>query len=169
MDINYIYRYFGILPVVLILVFALSLFSENNVSGVEYLISRETANTGYYFSYIPTKDTVYLLGDNYIEIVLKKQRAILNRKNDSAIIYKISSGNDKIPKGQETPDGLYTVQSKSPMAISKQFKNAELYHWIGYNGNVGFHGLKGNGYYNTLGIRPSSHGCVRIAREDAED
>ena len=170
MDINYKYKYLGILPVViLILIFAFKLFSENNISTFHFQLNNESANSGYYFPYLQTKDTIYLLGDNYIEIILNKQRAVLNRKNDSSITYKISSGNDKIPKGEETPDGLYTVQSKSPMAISKQFKNAELYHWIGFNGNVGFHGLKGNGYYNTLGIRPSSHGCVRIARDDAED
>ena len=123
----------------------------------------------YYFAYVKAKDTIYLLGDNFIEITLKTQRATLYRRNDTAITYKISSGNDMIPEGLETPDGLYAVQSKSPMATSKQFNNAELYNWIGFNGNVGFHGLKGNGYYWLLGKRPSSHGCVRISREDGAD
>jgi hypothetical protein len=28
--------------------------------------------------------------------------------------------------------------------------------------------LAGNGYYGLLGVRPSSHGCVRISREDGK-
>ncbi len=117
----------------------------------------------------PVKDTIYVLGDEYIEICLQSQKAKLVTRQGETFEYKISSGNPFISKGMETTTGIFTIQSKSPKAISKQFENAELFWWIGFNGNIGFHGLAGNGYYNHLGTRPSSHGCVRISREDGKD
>ncbi len=119
--------------------------------------------------YTPMKDTVYVLDSIFIIIDLKTQTAFLNRRNDTTISYKISSGTDKIHKGINTPTGLYTVQNKNPLAISRQFDNAKLLHWIGFKGNIGFHGLAASGYYSYLGKRPSSHGCIRIARKDVED
>jgi hypothetical protein len=68
-----------------------------------------------------------------------------------------------------TPTGVFTVQNMTPMAISKQFNNAKLHHWIGVQGGVGFHGLDGSGYYGYLGKRPSSHGCMRMSREEISD
>ena len=121
-----------------------------------------------YLEYLPIKDTIYVLGDSYIELSLKSQTATLYLRNDSILSFKISSGTDRIKKGLKTPPGLFTVQSKSPMAVSKQFEDAELFNWIGFNGNIGFHGLKGNSYYWRLGSYPSSHGCVRISREDGK-
>lgn len=117
----------------------------------------------------PVKDTIYVLGDEYIEICLSSQKAKLFTRQGEIFEYKISSGNPFISKGMETTTGIFTIQSKSPKAISKQFENAELFWWIGFNGNIGFHGLAGNGYYHHLGTRPSSHGCVRISREDGKD
>ncbi len=117
----------------------------------------------------PVKDTIYVLGDEYVEICLTTQTAKLVKRNGEIFEYKISSGNPYISQGMETTTGVFTVQSKSPKAISKQFDNAELFWWIGFNGNIGFHGLAGNGYYHHLGVRSSSHGCVRISREDGKD
>lgn len=120
------------------------------------------------FRYFPTFDTIYVLGSSYIHLSLKEQKVRLFRRNIPPMEFKISSGNGNIPKGISTPTGLFTVQSKNPKAISKQFNNAEMFFWVGFNGNIGFHGLKGNGYYASLGKKASSHGCVRIAREDGE-
>lgn len=118
------------------------------------------------YPYIRMKDTFYLLGEQYVKVSLKDQTATVYFRNDSSVTYKISSGNGNISKGIFTPTGFYTVQSKSPKALSKQFDDAELFNWVGFNVNIGFHGLAGSGYYNHLGRRPSSHGCIRISRED---
>lgn len=118
--------------------------------------------------YLPIKDTLYVGGDAFVLVSLKEQKARLFRCDGQYFEFPISSGNSKISKGIETSQGVFTVQSKSPLAISKQFDDAELYNWIGFNVNIGFHGLKGNGYYGHLGKRPSSHGCIRIGREDGE-
>ncbi len=114
-------------------------------------------------------DTVFTLSDSYIEISLSEQVARLYLRNEDTKAYKISSGTDKIHKGMKTPSGLYTVQNKTPLARSRQFNNAELINWIGFYYNIGFHGLKGNSYYSYLGNKPSSHGCIRIGREDGKD
>lgn len=120
------------------------------------------------YTHIKMLDTIHLLGDEYIEIFLNKQLAVLHRRNDSSLTFKISTGNNRLAKGVKTPSGFYTIQTKLEVAVSKQFNNAKLYYWLGFNGNIGFHGLHTSGYYAHLGRRPSSHGCVRIARDDAK-
>lgn len=119
-------------------------------------------------SYVSVHDTVYVLGDKYIEISLKEQKVRLRYRDGKVVEFKISTGNKNISEGMETPTGIYAVQGKMEMAKSKQFKDAKLHWWVGFNGNIGFHGLDGSGYYWNLGTRPSSHGCVRIAREDGK-
>ena len=121
-----------------------------------------------YFSHIRMLDTIHLLGDEYIEILLDRQLALLHRRNDSILTFKISTGNKYISKGMATPPGFFTIQTMLEVATSRQFNNAKLFYWLGFNGNIGFHGLRTSGYYAHLGRRPSSHGCVRIAREDGK-
>jgi len=128
-----------------------------NLSNIKYLYSQP-------------KDTIHLLSDEYILISLKNQTASVVRRGDSLnkITFPVSTGHSGIDKGMATPPGFYTVQSKLSKAISRQFNNAELINWVGFNGNIGFHGLSSSGYYSHLGVRPSSHGCVRISREDGK-
>ncbi len=111
-------------------------------------------------------DTVYVTGDRYLDVSLAEQRVTLRYRNGDTLCYPISSGNRFISDGMATPTGIYSVQGKSPLAVSRQFDDAKLHSWIGFHGNIGFHGLDGNGYYRTLGVRPSSHGCLRMGRED---
>jgi hypothetical protein len=122
----------------------------------------------YEYSLGKVKDTLFTLTNNFIEVNLKTQRAILHQKNDSDLVFLISTGNPNISEGIETPQGIFTVQNKSPLATSKQFNDAKLFNWIGVSGNVGFHGLEGKKYYATLGKRASSHGCIRISIEDGK-
>lgn len=142
-------------------------FSGNTKEGTK---SSNKANltSKFHYLYSPIRDTLFLMGDEYISISLSKQTATVYSRTDSSIAFPISSGSAGVDDGVHTPTGLFTVQSKSPKAISKQFNDAELFSWVGFNGNIGFHGLSGSGYYRHLGIRPSSHGCVRISRNDGE-
>ncbi len=128
----------------------------------------QSENSKPIYTHIKMLDTIHLLGDEYIEIFLNKQIAVLHRRNDSSLTFKISTGSSRLAKGVKTPSGLYTIQTKLEVAVSKQFNNAKLYYWLGFNGNIGFHGLHTSGYYSHLGQRTSSHGCVRISREDAK-
>jgi len=118
--------------------------------------------------FLPFRDTAFVFGDRFMVLDLKKQQVTLYVRDSANRIFNISSGNPYISEGMETPTGIFTIMSKSPLAISKQFNDAKLHSWMGINGNIGFHGLDGNGYYWNLGRRPSSHGCVRISREDGK-
>ena len=120
-----------------------------------------------YFAHI-TLDTLYVLDTCYIEVRLDSQIVVQHCRSGIERRIPCSSGNAKINKAIETPEGLYNVQSKSPMAYSRQFDSTKMYFWVGFNGNIGFHGLDGKNYYRFLGKRPSSHGCIRLSTEDAE-
>jgi hypothetical protein len=160
-------RLYLLLPIVLFLglIYAVDVDEETVESNQKKI--RKTNNV--YYPYTSVKDTFYILGDEYIKVSLNDQIAKVVFRNDSNVAYRISSGNGNITKGKFTPTGFYTVQSKNPKAISKQFDDAELLNWVGFNGNIGFHGLAGSGYYGHLGKRPSSHGCIRISRDDGAD
>jgi len=116
-------------------------------------------------SYRP-RDTVYTTDSVYLEVNLKKQNVTVHFRDGSSRTFLISSGNPYIREGMATPMGIFTVQNMVTMALSKQFNNARLHNWIGVQGGVGFHGLDGSGYYGYLGVRPSSHGCMRMSKEE---
>ncbi len=146
-----------------------SLITTGNISTIapKFTIPDEEIDQTFY-QFLPILDTIYILSSSFIEIRLTEQKVILRRRDSSDLVFPISTGSSSIHKGMETPEGIYTVQSKYPQAISKQFNNAKLFNWIGFNGNIGFHGLESISYERLLGIRPSSHGCVRISNKDGE-
>lgn len=114
-------------------------------------------------------DTVYVPGERFIEVNLATQHATLRYRNGDTVLVPISSGRITNDGGILTPTGIFSIQSKTREAISRQFGNTKMLWWIGFNYNVGFHGLEVNSYYRHLGIRPSSHGCVRTGREAVEN
>jgi hypothetical protein len=119
--------------------------------------------------YSSVRDTLYTLADQFIEVNLKSQNAYLFTRNGEVKRFKISSGNPKLKKAVATKEGLYVIQSKMPQWFSKQFDQTLMLNWMGFNYGIGFHALKSKGYYRNLGVRRSSHGCVRISNEDAEE
>lgn len=116
-------------------------------------------------SHLKVRDTVYTTDSVYLEVNLTKQNVTVHRRGGSSRTFLISSGTPYIREGMATPEGVFTVQNMTPMALSRQFNNARLHHWIGVQGGIGFHGLDGSGYYGYLGVRPSSHGCLRMAKD----
>ncbi|GAB4297209.1 MAG: hypothetical protein Kow0098_21220 [Ignavibacteriaceae bacterium] len=113
------------------------------------------------------RDTVYTLNEYYVEVNLTTQKAILHSRNSPGLQFGISSGTKKIEDGMETKPGLFVVQSMMPEWYSQQFDSTLMLKWIGFNYGIGFHALQSNGYYKYLGVKPSSHGCLRVSREDA--
>lgn len=120
-------------------------------------------------NYSELRDTLYTLGDTYIEVNLKAQVAYLHMRSGDVKFFKISSGNPKLPKAVETKEGLFVIQCKLPKWHSRQFDSTLMINWMGFNYGCGFHALAGKSYYKYLGVKPSSHGCVRVSREDAEE
>ncbi len=119
--------------------------------------------------YQDVRDTLYTTDSVYMVVDLQQQNVSLHFRDGRTETFLVSSGNPWIREGMATPTGIFTVQNKVPMAISRQFNDAKLHHWIGVNGGVGFHGLDGNGYYWNLGKRASSHGCIRMSREEIKE
>jgi hypothetical protein len=121
-----------------------------------------------YLTFARICDTVYVLGNRFLEVNLQTQHLTLRYRNGDSLVIPISTGNIKITDAISTPTGIYSIQNKTPEALSRQFDNTKMLWWIGFNYNVGFHGLEKDSYYRYLGVRPSSHGCVRTGREDVE-
>ena len=120
-------------------------------------------------SHLDVRDTLYTTDSIYLEVDLTKQNVTLHNRSGESRTFLISSGTPYIREGMSTPTGIFTVQYKTPLALSRQFNNAKLHNWIGVYGGVGFHGLDGSGYYGYLGVRPSSHGCMRMSREQIKE
>ena len=66
-------------------------------------------------------------------------------------------------RGFKTPRGTYGVQSLQRMHYSRKYHNSPMPHSIFFAGGYAIHGTYATG---SLG-RPASHGCVRIAPENA--
>jgi len=114
------------------------------------------------------RDTLFTSKSSYVVIDLKKQTAYLYRRDSAVYVFPVSSGNEKLFKGEKTREGLFAIKSKMPEWNSRQFDMTLMLNWMGFNYGIGFHALATSGYYYYLGKRPSSHGCVRISREDAK-
>jgi lipoprotein-anchoring transpeptidase ErfK/SrfK len=82
------------------------------------------------------------------------------RSNGSAVAsYKVSTAR----AGFWTPRGHWRVQRMARVHYSKQFNNYPLPHAIFFVGGVAIHATKGVAKLGT----PASHGCVRLAPENA--
>ncbi len=131
--------------------------SNNNRSGIPFLSALDT-----------TKDTVFTTMPSYLVVDLDSQLVYHFRKGLPTEVFRASTGNGNLPKGIETRTGIFLIQQKMDSVRSKQFGNTKILNWLGFNLGVGFHSLEGKGYYRNLGKRPTSHGCIRLSREDAE-
>ena len=112
------------------------------------------------------KDTLYTLKSSFLEVNTAKQMGYLHFK-DSIYSFKVSTGTKNVEDGIETHEGLFVIQSKLPKWYSIQFDSTLLVDWMGFNYGIGFHALSTKGYYRYLGKKRSSHGCVRVSKEDA--
>lgn len=147
-------------------------WSTSAASGVHHdltgLHQRWIKNLVPHLEFVRIRDTVHVLGNRFIEVNLATQRLTLHYRHGDSLRLPLSSGNPDVREGISTPTGIFSIQHKTPKAISRQFGNTIMLWWIGFNYNIGFHGLEVSGYYRHLGKKPSSHGCLRMAREDVE-
>ncbi|NWG28967.1 MAG: L,D-transpeptidase [Ignavibacteriaceae bacterium] len=119
--------------------------------------------------YSKLKDTLYTDKDYFIEIDLNTQMGYLHSRFEGIREFGISSGTTRLKDGIKTNEGVFVIQFKSPRMHSVQFDSTLMLNWMGFNYGIGFHALLGNSYYKYLGVKVSSHGCVRVSREDAKD
>lgn len=116
------------------------------------------------------KDTVYTDKECWLELRIDQQMLYQHWRNGLVEKYPISSGNNKggDPEALESRPGLFAIFHKEEHHISSQFGAANMYHFMPFNQGIGFHSIDGTGYYGHLGVRPSSHGCIRMKHSDAE-
>jgi lipoprotein-anchoring transpeptidase ErfK/SrfK len=69
-----------------------------------------------------------------------------------------------------TPRGTYAVYSKSPWTTASGNGSVSMQWMTRFKGGIGFHAIprqNGRPLATPLGIAPVSHGCVRLADDDA--
>ncbi|NOY06693.1 MAG: L,D-transpeptidase [Chlorobi bacterium] len=114
-------------------------------------------------------DTLYTLMPSFLEVNLDSQKVYQHFRDGSVRAFKVSTGTKRLEKGLDTREGIFVVQTKIEWLYSLQFDSTKVFNWLGFNYGIGFHSLLGWGYYRYLGKRPSSHGCIRMRRDDAEE
>ncbi len=94
-----------------------------------------------------------------IHIDISSQSLAVQSNGTTVANYKVSTAR----AGFWTPRGQWRVKSMDRVHYSKQFNNYPLPHAIFFVGGVAIHATKG---IQKLGT-PASHGCVRLAPENA--
>lgn len=116
-------------------------------------------------SVILLRDTLYVLDSTFIEVDLSRQRLYYHHRDGRIDDYPVSTGDASLDRGVATRTGIFTIKEKQRRHVSSIF-NVPMQYWMPFDGGIGFHALEGKDYYRFLGVRPSSHGCVRMSRED---
>lgn len=140
-------------------------------SQQENLFNNKAENKKILFSinHSDLRETLYTKKNCFLEVNLETQHAKIVFRDGIIKEFGVSTGNDKIFKGLKTREGLFVIQTKAKQWHSRQFDSTLMLNWMGFNYGIGFHALLGNTYYKYLGKKVSSHGCVRVSREDISE
>jgi len=152
--------------VLLIILMYVSIFADDK-KNTSSTTDDEIKN--YKINYSSLKDTLFTTGDYFIEVNLETQMAYLHSRFDSIKTFGVSTGTARVKDGIETKEGVFAIQFKVERWHSVQFDSTLMLHFMTFNWGVGFHALAGKSYYKYLGVKRSSHGCVRVSKEDAKD
>jgi lipoprotein-anchoring transpeptidase ErfK/SrfK len=97
-------------------------------------------------------------------VSLSEQKMVVvvtdNRGEAEKYVWDVSTG----ASGFETPTGKFTPTWLSKNHKSKQYDDAPMPYAVFFNEGIAVHGTQA---VNMLG-KPASHGCVRLAVENAE-
>ncbi len=114
-------------------------------------------------------DTVYTKLDCWLELKIHEQKVYQHWRDGRTEVFPVSTGNPYGgPESLESRPGLFAIFMKVEHHKSSQFNSANMYHFMPFNQGIGFHSIDGTGYYAHLGVRPSSHGCIRMKHQDAK-
>ncbi|MBK9333590.1 MAG: L,D-transpeptidase [Ignavibacteria bacterium] len=115
------------------------------------------------------KDTVYTDKDCWLELRIDKQMLYQHMRDGRTISYPVSTGQkNNDPTSLESRPGLFAIFHKVEHHQSSQFNAANMYNFMPFNQGIGFHSIDGKAYYSHLGVRPSSHGCIRMKHDDVK-
>lgn len=113
------------------------------------------------------RDTIYTNDNIWLEFRIDQQRLYVHYRDGRTMTYPVSSGIRGAPKSVDSRPGLFAIFHMNQAHKSTQFQS-QLNYFMAFNMGVGFHGLQGTGYYVHLGVRPSSHGCIRMRNDDVK-
>lgn len=148
------------------LIFIIIVLPVSALADGKNSLSKDKDNSIYYrIDYDNLKDTLFTLGDYFVEVNLSTQMAYLHSRYDSVKAFGVSTGTKRIKDGVETNEGIFAIQFKVERWHSIQFDSTLMLDFITFNWGIGFHALAGNSYYKYLGVKKSSHGCVRVSRD----
>ncbi len=94
-------------------------------------------------------------------VSLSAQTMEVSVNGRTAFTWKVSTAR----KGYVTPTGSYKPTSMNEMWHSRHYDNAPMPHAVFFSGGYAVHGTQAVSH---LG-RPASHGCVRLAPDNAAD
>ena len=114
------------------------------------------------------KDTIYTDKECWLELRIDQQMLYQHWRDGKVEKYPVSSGNKYLDRSIESRPGLFAIFVKEEHHESSQYNNADMYYFMPFNQGIGFHSLNGTGYYGNLGVRPSSHGCIRMRHDDVK-
>ena len=104
--------------------FVTGAFSAENSPSADESNSFNLSPSRLQFDYFVERqlDTLFVLDTCFLEVRLDSQAIYQHCKNGLTRKFLCSTGNKKINKAIETTEGIYCVQSKSPLAYSRQFE-----------------------------------------------
>ena len=82
--------------------------------------------------------------------------------------WPVSTGALKTP----TPVGVFRVTTKSVSTFVRDDPSVTMRHMVRFRGSIGFHSIprrNGKPMWSPLGVKPVSHGCVRLADANAKE
>jgi len=94
-----------------------------------------------------------------LDVDLSTHRLTVTERGEVKAVWPISSGR----AGTPTKTGTFRPQWASRMWYSRQYDMAPMPHAVFFNGGIAFHATQAT---HLLG-RPASHGCVRLAPQNA--
>lgn len=103
---------------------------------------------------------------NHLHVDLGHQR-VNAIANDGTLLRSMPASTGA---GGATPPGTYAVYSKSASTVATSNRAVTMPWMTRFRGGIGFHGIprkNGRPIATPLGEAPVSHGCVRLADEDA--
>lgn len=112
------------------------------------------------------KDTVYTDKDCWLELRIDQQMLYQHWRSGKIEKYPVSTGSKYLSRSVESRPGLFAIFHKNAHHQSTQYHGADMYHFMPFNQGIGFHSMNGTGYYGSLGVAPSSHGCIRMKHND---
>ena len=93
-------------------------------------------------------------------VVDKSQQLMAVETDTDSYVWEVSTGR----KGYNTPTGVFKPYLMKPMHYSKKYDDAPMPFSIFFEGGYAIHATYD---INRLG-RPASHGCIRLAPQDAQ-